>query len=189
MLGIGSTEFIIILFFGFLVFGPEKLPSMGRTVGRMIKQFRETSDEVNKKFKDEIYDPFQEAVQPVVTEVKSAVDPIQEAVAPIKEDLDAAKNSFSEITEPINEMKESFKDPLGIKEMRENFKDPLTAAVEADKATREADAAVVAADAAAASAVAKEVADVPLSAAKESSASIAASLYGLDDPFAEGGDN
>ncbi len=32
MLGIGSTELVIILVFGFLLFGPDKLPQMGRTI-------------------------------------------------------------------------------------------------------------------------------------------------------------
>jgi TatA/E family protein of Tat protein translocase len=39
--GIGSNELFLILLFGFLLFGPDKLPGVGRTVGRAIRQFRE----------------------------------------------------------------------------------------------------------------------------------------------------
>ena len=38
MFGIGGTELVIILIFGFLIFGPDKLPSMGRTIGRALRQ-------------------------------------------------------------------------------------------------------------------------------------------------------
>ena len=34
MFGIGETELVLILLFSFLVFGPDKLPGMGRTLGR-----------------------------------------------------------------------------------------------------------------------------------------------------------
>ena len=46
MLGIGSTEFVIILVFGFLLFGPDKLPQMGHTIGRALRQFRETQEKL-----------------------------------------------------------------------------------------------------------------------------------------------
>ena len=88
MLGIGSTELVLILFFGFLIFGPEKLPEMGRTVGRAIRQFRTASDQASAKFKEEVYDPFQEAIDPYKSE-------IEKTVAPIKEDIDAINDSFS----------------------------------------------------------------------------------------------
>ena len=41
VLGIGGTELAIILIFGFLIFGPDRLPAMGRTIGRALRQFRQ----------------------------------------------------------------------------------------------------------------------------------------------------
>ena len=63
MLGIGGTELVIILVFGFLIFGPDKLPSMGRTIGRALRQFRQAQDQMNKMVKTEIYDPLNEAAK------------------------------------------------------------------------------------------------------------------------------
>lgn len=40
MLGIGGTEFLIIGVFALLVFGPDKLPQMARTVGKFLREFR-----------------------------------------------------------------------------------------------------------------------------------------------------
>lgn len=63
MLGIGGTELVVILVFGFLIFGPDKLPSMGRTIGRALRQFRQAQDQMNKMVKTEIYDPLNEAAK------------------------------------------------------------------------------------------------------------------------------
>lgn len=109
MLGIGSTELVLILFFGFLIFGPEKLPEMGRVVGRAIRQFRAASDEVNTKFKEEVYDPFQDAIDPYK-------DEIEKTVAPIKEDIDAINDSFRETQNVM-------KDPLDLKGRKKEMKE------------------------------------------------------------------
>lgn len=61
--GLGDTEFLLIIIFAFLLFGPDKLPSMGRTIGRGIKQFRQASDSVTKVVKTEVLDPLTTAAQ------------------------------------------------------------------------------------------------------------------------------
>lgn len=61
MFGISGTELAIILIFGFLIFGPDKLPAMGRTIGRALRQFQQAQDQMNKMVKTEIYDPINEA--------------------------------------------------------------------------------------------------------------------------------
>ena len=43
-LALERGELAIIVVFGFLLFGPDKLPQMGRTIGRAIRQFRETQE-------------------------------------------------------------------------------------------------------------------------------------------------
>lgn len=100
MLGISGTELVIILFFGFLIFGPEKLPQMGRTVGRAIRQFRQASDSMNKKFQEEVKDPFEDAVAPVR-------DAVNEAGAPIRDDINAINDNLngikSTITDPFKD--------------------------------------------------------------------------------------
>ena len=57
MLGIGSGELAIILVFGFLLFGPDKLPQMGRTIGRALRQFRETQERMTSVVQSEVIDP------------------------------------------------------------------------------------------------------------------------------------
>lgn len=61
MFGIGDQEFFLIVLFAFLLFGPDKLPGMGRTVGRMLRQFRTAQEGVSKVVQSEIINPIQNA--------------------------------------------------------------------------------------------------------------------------------
>ena len=58
MFGIGGFELFIILIFGFLIFGPDKLPEIAKTVGKGIARFREAQQEMNDTLGGEkIFDP------------------------------------------------------------------------------------------------------------------------------------
>ena len=58
MFGIGGFELFIILIFGFLIFGPEKLPEIAKTVGKGIARFREAQQEMNETLGGEkLFDP------------------------------------------------------------------------------------------------------------------------------------
>ncbi len=49
-MGFGSMEIFIILLVALVVFGPQKLPEMGRSLGKAIREFKSAGDEI----KDEI---------------------------------------------------------------------------------------------------------------------------------------
>ncbi len=72
--GIGEGELAIIVVFGFLLFGPDKLPQMGRTIGRAIRQFRETQEKMTAVVQSEIIDPVSEAASAPVKPKKAAVE-------------------------------------------------------------------------------------------------------------------
>lgn len=87
MFGIGEGELAIIVVFGFLLFGPDKLPQMGRTIGRAIRQFRETQEKMTAVVQSEIIDPVSEAASAPVKPKKAAVDDDSDA------DKDAAETA------------------------------------------------------------------------------------------------
>ena len=72
MFGIGEGELAIIVVFGFLLFGPDKLPQMGRMIGRAIRQFRETQEKMTAVVQSEIIDPVSEAASAPVKPKKAA---------------------------------------------------------------------------------------------------------------------
>ena len=51
--GIGLPEMVLILVVALLVFGPKKLPEIGRSLGKAIRGFQEASKEFETEFKRE----------------------------------------------------------------------------------------------------------------------------------------
>ncbi len=51
---IGVPELIVILAIALLIFGPKKLPEVGRSIGKALREFRKTSDEIKEKIEEEI---------------------------------------------------------------------------------------------------------------------------------------
>ena len=51
--GIGLPEMILIMLVALLIFGPKKLPEIGRSVGKAIKGFQDASREFESEFKRE----------------------------------------------------------------------------------------------------------------------------------------
>lgn len=62
MLGIGEGELFLIVLFAFIIFGPDKLPGMGRTIGRAIRQFRDAQQGFTEVVQTNIVDPATEAI-------------------------------------------------------------------------------------------------------------------------------
>lgn len=97
MFGIGEGELAIIVVFGFLLFGPDKLPQMGRTIGRAIRQFRETQEKMTAVVQSEIIDPVSEAASAPVKPKKAAVDDDSDADEDATETAaPAKKETFAE---------------------------------------------------------------------------------------------
>jgi len=51
---IGMPELVIILVLALIIFGPRKLPELGRSLGRSIGEFRRASNELRSTLEEEI---------------------------------------------------------------------------------------------------------------------------------------
>lgn len=47
---IGLMEIIVVLVVALIVFGPAKLPELGRSIGRGIREFKQAFNDVGKAF-------------------------------------------------------------------------------------------------------------------------------------------
>ena len=52
--GIGLPEMAVIAAIGLLVFGPKRLPELGKTLGRTLRGFQTASQEFEKEFRSAV---------------------------------------------------------------------------------------------------------------------------------------
>ncbi len=139
--GIGEGELAIIVVFGFLLFGPDKLPQMGRTIGRAIRQFRETQEKMTAVVQSEIIDPVSEAASAPVKPKKAAAtdddsdadEDAAETAAPAKKETFAERRARLAAEKAASE---------GAAEGENAAEEPATEGAEPATAESEATAAV-----------------------------------------------
>lgn len=51
---IGGTELLIIVIIALVVFGPKRLPELGRTIGKGLREFRRASNDLKRSLEEEI---------------------------------------------------------------------------------------------------------------------------------------
>ncbi|MDD2422355.1 MAG: Sec-independent protein translocase protein TatB [Heliobacteriaceae bacterium] len=83
MFNIGFPELMVILILALIVFGPAKLPELGRSLGKGLTEFRRTTDSLKKQ--------------------------MDEAMEPVRE----IKDSVEDVTKPIQEVKQAVSNPVG----------------------------------------------------------------------------
>ena len=62
---LGGPEIVLILVIALIVFGPRKLPEIGKTMGKMLAEFRKASSDFKRTIEDEVE---AEKVLPAVAE-------------------------------------------------------------------------------------------------------------------------
>jgi len=60
ILGIGPGELLLILMLALIVFGPRRLPEVGKTLGKTLREMRNMSDELTAQFRSELESATQE---------------------------------------------------------------------------------------------------------------------------------
>lgn len=51
---IGGTELLVIMVIALLIFGPRKLPELGRSIGKGLSEFKRASNDLRRSLEDEI---------------------------------------------------------------------------------------------------------------------------------------
>ncbi len=64
MLNIGPQELILILIVALVVVGPQRLPELGRTIGKTLREFRKIQDDVKDTLKFDLRDDPEPYVRP-----------------------------------------------------------------------------------------------------------------------------
>jgi Tat protein translocase TatB subunit len=82
---IGPMEILVVSVLGLIVFGPDKLPEIARTVGAFMRQLRSMADDVKQEFSDGL---------------DVADEPDDEELAAISEEDDGADSGESQKDAP-----------------------------------------------------------------------------------------
>ena len=56
MFGIGMPELIVIFIVALLVFGPKKLPELGKSLGRGLAEFKRATEEIKNEISSEVHE-------------------------------------------------------------------------------------------------------------------------------------
>ncbi len=76
MFGIGMGEFILILIVGLIVFGPSRLPEVGRALGKGLREFRKAQAALTATLEESAAEPAKKsAPEKVSLEKKSEPEP------------------------------------------------------------------------------------------------------------------
>lgn len=98
--GLGLPEMMLIMVVALLIFGPKKLPEIGRSMGKAIKGFQDASREFESEFKQEA-ERLEKPKTPVAkAEVKSEPAPSPEPL--IEPSSESLSESLPELSTKID---------------------------------------------------------------------------------------
>jgi TatA/E family protein of Tat protein translocase len=75
---LGGPELFLILVIALIVFGPRKLPEIGKNLGRMMAEFRKASADFQRTIEEEVEAVNRATEPPRVEPVKPALSPATE---------------------------------------------------------------------------------------------------------------
>ncbi len=84
---LGGPELLLILVIALIVFGPRKLPEIGKSMGKMMAEFRKASTDFQRTIEDEVEaDKMRQALDAPQPEIQPtpAPDPIAAPLEPIE---------------------------------------------------------------------------------------------------------
>jgi sec-independent protein translocase protein TatA len=81
---IGPAELILIFVIALLVFGPKKLPEIGRSVGKALREFKKTSEEIKSRIEEEID---ASEIKDIRKDIQAGVDDLRSGVRTFTDDI------------------------------------------------------------------------------------------------------
>jgi sec-independent protein translocase protein TatA len=77
---LGWTEMVVIFFVALVVLGPKRLPELGKTLGKGLREFKKHSDELKANWHEQIRD-IETPVKKTYEEAKAEVEEVSSKIA------------------------------------------------------------------------------------------------------------
>ena len=87
---LGMPELIVIFVIALIVFGPRKLPELGKSLGKSIAEFKRASNELKSTLEEEIRMEEQKTKQEDAAKTASATQASMPAVSDVPPEYDSA---------------------------------------------------------------------------------------------------
>jgi len=98
---LGMPEIIMIFIVGLLLFGPRKMPELGRSIGRALGEFRRASNEFKRTVEDEVAAEDIRAVEKDLREIKNVgADAVKKTIDAAAEEPEVKKTIDPAVEEP-----------------------------------------------------------------------------------------
>ncbi len=88
MFGLGAMEILIILVIAFMLFGPKELPEIGKQIGKAVKGFKETTEDLRQSVEPEI--------NMITQELKSVEQDFESSIKEAEEQIKGATDEATE---------------------------------------------------------------------------------------------
>ena len=75
---LGGPEVLLILVLALIVFGPRKLPEIGKSMGKMLAEFRKASNDFKRTIEDELEAEKSRESQPTPTPAPETTPPVSD---------------------------------------------------------------------------------------------------------------
>ncbi len=77
MFGLGFPELILILIIALIIFGPGKLPEVGKAIGKSVREFKKATNEIKQEFEiDEPSSPKREVSNTETTQKEDSASQV-----------------------------------------------------------------------------------------------------------------
>ena len=93
-MNLGLPEMLIVFLLALLLFGPRKLPDIGRTIGRTLGEFRRASEDLKRSLEQE-----------VDRERSGPLDQLQQDLRGAAQDLESVGRSLRDDIDPDHRLK------------------------------------------------------------------------------------
>jgi len=107
-------EIIVIFILALIIFGPRKLPEIGKTLGKGLSEFKKASNDLKKAWEEEVeLEKEKTAMKGLFQETTAALtEPAAEISRELKESTDILKEPVADFSKEIKESTDGYQESV-----------------------------------------------------------------------------